>query len=34
MEECKFAAEYIHKQVKDPKVFMSAFCGQKNLTNI
>ena len=34
MEECKFAADYIYKQVKDPKVFMSAFCGQKNLTDI
>jgi len=34
MEECKFAADYIYEQVKDPKVFMSAFCAQKNLTSI
>ena len=34
LEECKFAANYIHQQIQDPKVYATAFCAQKNLTNI
>lgn len=34
LEECKFAAEYIHQRIQDPKVYATAFCAQKNLTSI
>lgn len=34
MEECKFAADYIHQRIQDPKVYATAFCAQKNLTSI
>ena len=34
MEECMFAANYIHERIKDPKVYATAFCAQKNLTDI
>ena len=34
MEECMFAANYIHERIQDPKVYATAFCAQKNLTDI
>ena len=34
LDECKFAANYIHQRIQDPKVYATAFCAQKNLTSI
>lgn len=34
LDECKFAANYIHERIQDPKVYATAFCAQKNLTSI
>ena len=34
MEECRLAAEFIYQDIKEPGIYMSSFCAQKNLTSI
>jgi len=34
MEECRFAAQYIYEDIKQPDIYMSSFCAQKNLTSL
>jgi len=34
LTECRMAAEFIYNEVKEPSVYMTSFCAQKDLTTI